>query len=120
MPQRPDGKNPKTEKVTFTRSAADRIAKVVRAVEAGNRDCQALRFEKPRSGGGGQPIRICKFTGSWGTNTLKTVTFRNVTTTPNTATAMNLFANISVDCGERLAAIAREGTAWYLIAAQCS
>lgn len=107
--------------VNFTRPAAARIARAVRFVESGDRDGGGPKWERPWDGGwGGQPIRICRFTGSWGTNTLKTVTFRNVTTTPNTATAMNLFANISVDCGERLAAIAREGTAWYLIAAQCS
>jgi phage head maturation protease len=50
------------------------------------------------------------------------VTFRNITTTPNTTTAYNLFADVNsgdtsasnVNC-----AIAREGTAWYLIAAEC-
>lgn len=83
MPQRPDGKNPKTEKVSFTRSAADRIARVVRIVEAGNRDCQALRFEKPRSGGGGQGLNLGTFTGVWQTGQYTTVTLHGTTNTLN-------------------------------------
>jgi hypothetical protein len=44
------------------------------------------------------------------------VTFKYQTSTPNTVTATNLFAAVpaSGNC-----AIAREGTAWYLIAAEC-
>lgn len=49
----------------------------------------------------------------------KTVTLKYQTATPNTFAAMNLFANISVDCGPRNCAIAKSGTAWFLIAAQC-
>lgn len=81
MPQRPDGKNPRSERVAFTRSAADRIAKVVRAVEAGNRDCQALRFDKPRSGGGGSALKLGRFTGDWQTATFTTVTLHGSTIT---------------------------------------
>lgn len=76
-------------------------------------------FSEGRRGGSSDPIRICKFTGSWLTNTTKVVTLKYQTATPNTFLASNLFANISVDCGERNCAIARSGTAWFLIAAQC-
>jgi len=65
----------------------------------------------------GKVFRICTFTGAWEINAEKEVTFRGVTTTPNTVSAMNLFfpvtstaTNATTDC-----AIARDGTAWYLI-----
>ena len=44
MAQKPDGKPARTERVTFTRPAAERIAKVVREVEAGDRDQAGLTF----------------------------------------------------------------------------
>lgn len=66
---------------------------------------------------GGSPLRICTFTGAWSVNGSKTVTLRGATTT---FSAVNLFSNITVDCGLRNCAIAKNGTAWYLIAAQCS
>ena len=58
-------------------------------------------------------FRICTFTGSWSIGASKEVTFRGVTTT---VSAVNLFFPISsgpssdTDC-----AIAKDGTAWYLI-----
>ena len=64
-------------------------------------------------------FRICTFTGSWAINASKTVTFRGVTSTPNTVSAVNLFAAISAPSGAANCAIAKDGTAWYLIAAQC-
>lgn len=112
------------EPVRFTRPAAERIARVVRTVEGGSRDGSGPTSQRPwdsmPGGGGGKLFRIATFTGSWATNTAKTVTFRNQTTTPNTVSAVNIFSNISLDCGTRNCAIAREGTAWYLISAQCS
>lgn len=71
------------------------------------------------AGKGGKVFRICTFTGAWSKNTDKTVTFRGVTATPNTALATNLFASIGTAASSRNCAIAREGTAWYLIAAEC-
>jgi len=41
--QKPDGKNP-GQRVSFTRQGADRIARAVRTVEAGDRRGQPLRF----------------------------------------------------------------------------
>jgi hypothetical protein len=120
--QRPDGKAATTERVTFTRPAAERIAKVVREVEQGDRDTVGLSFGYRAAGGGAKAFRICTFTGAWSINATKTVTFRNVTTTPNTATALNLFAFVqgsTSSAATKNCAIAREGTAWYLIAAEC-
>jgi hypothetical protein len=114
MAQKPDGKAVRTERVTFTKPAAERIAKVVRTVEQGDRGGAALTF-------GGMPagmpaaIKICTFTGSLAIGTPKTVTFKYATNTPNTVTAQNLFWEVpqtqtTTDC-----AIGKHGTAWYLL-----
>jgi hypothetical protein len=116
MAQRPDGKPARTERVTFTKPAAERIAKVVRAVEGGDRDTGPLTFGNRGVSGNPKAFRVCTFTGSWSINATKTVTFRNQTATPNTVSAVNLFfpfsaaTNATTDC-----AIAKDGTAWYLI-----
>lgn len=77
------------------------------------------RFETLQQPGGEKQFRICTFTGSWSINATKTVTFRGVTSTPNTVAAVNLFADIATSSSSRTCAIAKDGTAWYLIAAQC-
>jgi hypothetical protein len=41
-----------TKAVTFSRQSAQRIAKVVRTVEAGNRDQPGIRFDHPQPGMG--------------------------------------------------------------------
>ena len=64
-------------------------------------------------------FRICTFTAAWAKGSDKAVTFRGVTTTPNTVSATNLFAAIGTAAGSRNCAVARDGTAWYLIAAEC-
>jgi hypothetical protein len=60
-------------------------------------------------------FRVGTFTGAWAINSAKTVTFRNVTSTPNTASAMNLFLALP-DRGSQPCGIAKDGTAWHLIA----
>jgi len=115
MAQKPDGKPARTERVTFTKPAAERIAKVVRAVEGGDRDTGPLTFGN-RGGGGssGKAFRVCTFTGAWSINDTKTVTFRNQTATPNTVAAVNLFCGLSPTAACDVS-IAKEGTAWYLV-----
>lgn len=110
-----------TSRVDFTRAAAERIANVVRIVETGDRDGAPLRFGKAISGGagGGTVFRICTFTASWSKNATKVVTLKYNTNTPNTFVAMNLFAEIASSTATRNCAIAKEGTAWFLIAAEC-
>lgn len=94
MAQRPDGKPARTERVTFTRPAAERIAKVVRHVEAGDRNCGPLTFERT---GGGVPYRlsVATFTGAWATGEYKTVTLVGST---NTASVYN-WCNAAEDGG---------------------
>ena len=117
MAKKPDGKPASVDRVSFTRPAAERIGKAVRLVEAGDRDLGPSEWG-PRGGNGGSAkvFRVGTFTGAWSIGSANTVTFRNVTTTPNTVTAINLFFPVTstteptVNCG-----IARDGTAWYLI-----
>jgi len=121
VPQRPDGKPASVERVAFTRPAAERIARVVRDVELGGRDSRGFGLGVRLQGSSTEKVfRVCTFTGAWSIDTSKTVTFKNQTSTPNTVSAVNLFAAISTSAGDpRNCAIAKEGTAWYLIAAEC-
>lgn len=116
MAQKPDGKAAATERVTFTRPAAERIAKVVRQVEQGDRDTVGLSFGHRATGGAGKALRICTFTGAWSAGSFKTVTFKYVTTTPNTVSAQNLFLPLP-DYGTavRDCAIAKDGSSWFLL-----
>lgn len=106
--------------VQFTRDSAERISRVVRESENAPLPGSALEY--------GQPVppqrkvfRVCTFTGSWAKGAVKTITLSNVTTTPNTVVAVNLWATIYRN-GTTLpasCAIGRDGTAWYLISAEC-
>lgn len=77
-----------TARVDFTRGAAERIAAVVRRVEQGDRDGAPLGFG--RAFESEKALRLATFTGNWQTSQFKTVTFYNVTSTPNTARVLNL------------------------------
>jgi len=112
--QKPDGKAARTERVTFTRPAAERIAKVIRAVEGGDRDTPGIYFGSAPGAAGAKTFRVCTFTGAWSINASKTVTFKNQTTTPNTVSATNLFLGLPEN-GTRNCGIAKDGTGWYLI-----
>lgn len=109
------------EPVVFTRAAAERIAATVLAVEKGDSNGGGLLFERVFE----EPFptrrvfRVCTFTGQWDKDTLKNVTFKYQTATPNTVSASNIFVNITSNTAARNCAIAREGTAWFLIAAEC-
>lgn len=114
MSKKPDGKPASVDRVSFTRPAAERIGKAVRQVEAGDRDLGPIEWG-PRGGGAASKVfRVCTFTGAWAINTAKTVTFRNVTSTPNTVSATNLMCGLS-PTGSCDATIAKDGTAWYLV-----
>ena len=98
--------------VSFSRPAAQRIAKAVRIIEAGDRSQPGLTYDHPITSGGAKVFRIATFTGEWAINSPKTVTFKYATNTPNTVSATNLFfpAAPASDCG-----IAKDGTAWFLV-----
>jgi hypothetical protein len=114
MAKKPDGKPASVERVSFTRPAAERIGKAVRQVEAGDRDLGPIEWA-PRGVAAGKVFRVCTFTGAWAIDSAKTVTFRNVTSTPNTVSATNLVYDLPSQ-GELPCGIAKDGTAWYLVA----
>lgn len=100
----------------FEIGSARRIARVVRQVEQQRPPAKPLSFEPAELGGGKRVFRMCTFTGAWSKNTPKTVTLRASTAT---LFATNLFAAIGTATSSRNCAVARDGTAWYLIAAEC-
>lgn len=106
-----------TARVDFTRGAAERIARVVRIVEQGDRDGAPLTFGKVDPPAG-KIFRVCTFTGSWTVNQSKTLTFQNVTTTPNTVAATNQLFTIGDACETQVAYIGKVGTAWHLLNVQ--
>jgi hypothetical protein len=118
---KPDGKSARTERVTFTRPAAERIAQAVRTVEQGDRDSAGLRFPRPIGVGGGEgkSFRICTFTGSWAIDTLKTVTFYLQTSTPNTLSVTNLIMPVPLlsnnTATPTICCVGRDRAEWYLI-----
>jgi len=114
MARKPDGKPASVDRVSFTRPAAERIGKAVRQVEAGNRDLGPIEWGPRGGAASGKVFRVCTFTGAWAINTDKTVTFRGVTSTPNTVSAINLVCGLS-PTGSCDATIAKDGTAWYLV-----
>jgi hypothetical protein len=105
----------------FDIRSARRIARVVQAAEQEPRRARPLGFspvleQRPRGQGQDVVFKMCTFTGAWSKTAAKTVTFRDSTAT---VSAVNLFANIATAASARNCAIARDGTAWYLIAAEC-
>lgn len=103
--------------VKFTHGAAQRIAKAVRVVEGGDRNQPGITFDHPSPASSVKVFRICTFTGAWSIGSAKTVTFKNQTATPNTVSATNLFFPVTntATADARDCAIAKDGTAWYLI-----
>jgi hypothetical protein len=91
------GKPDSLQPVSFTRAAANRIAKTVSRVEGEARKTEPLRFgprQRPRPGVVGDIFRTARFTGSWSVDSTATVEFTNSTFTPQTATAINLFCGL--------------------------
>ena len=95
----------------------DTVKRVQGEPMVGNITKIETRFEGGPPAAGGSAIKIATFTGAWSINGQKTVTVLGSTAT---LSAVNLFSNVTVNCGTRNCAVARSGTAWYVIAAQCS
>lgn len=99
-----------SDRVTFTKSSAERIAKVVRAVEAGDRDTGGLPTSPRFSPGNAASIRFCAWTANWTYNQTSTITFASGNT--STATATNVILGVGPGDGW----VARKGSAgWSLI-----
>jgi hypothetical protein len=101
--------------VIFDRSSAERIANAVRRVEIGDRSESPLRFDTVPPSQQRKTFRIATFSGAWAINATKTVTFKYQTSTPNTASVVNLFFPYPASTNATDCAIAKDGTAWHLI-----
>lgn len=111
----------------FDAGSAARIGRVVREVEGqfprarpltfGGVGFGGLTFENDFGGQAPKTFRMGTFSGAWNKGATKNVTLLN--DTARTSSALNLFANIPAPTGTAHCAIAREGAAWYLIAAEC-
>jgi hypothetical protein len=108
--KKPDGRAAGTERVTFTRQAADRIAKAVRAVEAGDRSQEPLTFDHPIPNRDAS-IRSATFTGGWTIGSVKNITWKYRSGTANAYNDLIDLPNASA----RNCVVGREGTAWRLI-----
>ena len=77
-----------TARVDFTRGAAERIARVVRLVEQGDRNQSGPTWERVPGGGGGGGVslKVATFSGDWAVGESKVVTLYGST---NTASVYN-------------------------------
>lgn len=98
---------------SFAKQIKSTIARVDGLAVAGEVARIPTRFEAAYFGGA-QTFRICEFTGTWAINTDKEVTFKGVTSTPNTVSVTNVLYELP-DQGTVPCAVAKDGTAWYLV-----
>jgi hypothetical protein len=135
MAQKPDGKPARTERVTFTKPAAERIAKVVRAVEGGDRDTGPLTFgARMSSPPAGTSVKLAYYTasadwvavsppGATNTSNTKTVQFCFPTATPfQTALCVNHMAPLPLrttvaTLAVQIVVMAKDAGQWRLIGA---
>lgn len=68
----------------------------------------------------GQIFRVGTATGSWNKAATNTVTWNPAGTLTSATIATNLFADISGSTATYSCAIARVGSTWYLVAAECT
>lgn len=105
--------------VSFTKAAAVRINNAVLIVEGGDRSQPGLTFDHPMPASV-KMFRVGTFTGAWSKDSAKVVTFRG---TLSTTVAHNIFVSITgttATATTKNCAIAKDGTAWYVISAECS
>ncbi len=132
MATKPDGSAARTERVTFTKPAAERIAKVVRTVEGGDRDAGPLSFGVAAGVGGGSQVKFATYTATAGwpvvsftapTTGTHVMTIRFAANTGATAVCLNHLAwlprlgTANTVC-IRTILVMRESGQWRLIGAQ--
>jgi len=114
--QKPDGRPARLQRVQFTRPAAERIAKVVRKVEEGDRRAGPLKFgprQRPVAQAGDSDIfRIAAFTGTWDVDSTKTIEFIDPVHSNATATAINYFCGIA---GGEVGVAKNASNVWHLV-----
>ena len=104
--------------VQFTRESADRIANVVRTLELTPAKGAPLNYDAISQQSQRKVFRVCTFTGSWSIGTTTTLTFQNVTTTPNTVSATNQLFTIGDACQTQVAYIGKIKSDWHLLNVQ--
>ena len=115
MAAKPDGKNNRSDRVAFTRSSAERIAKVVRTIELGGRAQVGPVYGRPPEEG--SVVLLGTFTGSWTKDTARVVTIRGTT---HTVTVQNVFGVAgSTATGTWDCCVLLQGTAWFAIQGEC-
>lgn len=105
--------------IQFDDTSGRRIGNAVRFVEDQANRRKPLAFGPLIEQSSRRVFRVCTFTGSWNKNSLKTVTFKYQTSTPNTVSATNLtfyLPDIGT-AGPHDCEIAKDGTAWFLVSA---
>ena len=104
----------KLAKVQFTRPAAERIARVVRQVELGDRDTAPLRFApRLRQVFPKDIFRMAQISAPWAFEDTATITFDNPIHSGATATAINYFCSIG---GGRVGVCKDSTGVWHLVA----
>lgn len=111
--------------VAFTRDSAERIVRVVREAERGDRNIHGKKFRTAHDGSG-DPVRVGKTTSEWPKGTLADIDLYEEGTPPSetkneensTLTGcVNKFVDVEADRWV-IVALARNGK-WYLISAEC-
>jgi hypothetical protein len=107
---KPDGKNA-SDRFVFTRPAAERISKVVRLVEGGDRDSAGLTLRKGAvafQNDGGSEVRLAIYTASelW-----SVASYTAATNTSNTKTIQFAFPLETQQSGTNVITISAGGTA---------
>lgn len=109
--------------VSFSRGAAQRIAKVVRTVEAGDRSQPGVAFDHPMPSTS-FALKLGKTTASWTKGTLATIALYGTGTPPSETSSSATLSN----CVNKFATVASgkwvmlgkaSNGSWYLIAAEC-
>lgn len=102
------------ERISFTRPSAARIARVVRVVENARPGGRPLETQRQDILSKQRVFRVCTFTGVWSIGSLKTVTFKDQTSTPNTVAVVNLFCGMSPTTACDVL-VAKAGTDWHVV-----
>jgi hypothetical protein len=91
---------------------------VVRAAETAPRPARPLTFDAIQQSASRKVFRTGTFTGAWSIGHAKTVTMQGSTAT---LSAVNQFFPVTnTASGSRQCAIAKDGTAWYLVGVRVS
>lgn len=113
--KKPDGRR-SSDRVSFTRAAADRIARATRTVEQNLQPAAGLKINSRlvASQGEGSTIRVAVFTGQWQLNSFATITLTSGTQTLQTVSAKNTIFGLNAQ-GERNCIVANSGSEWLLL-----